>query len=107
MSHVYLLEDSERKVWLVKIGKTSNTLEELETRYNTYIPNLKIHMYQKCSNAEEVEAKILEKYSGCLAENNKNNNTEWINYIPFRTEYYCIQPTIEELKEDIRSLMVV
>lgn len=97
MSHVYILRDKDRNATnMVKIGITSDSKEELESRYNTYIPDVKILLYLKCKNAEEVEKKILDIYSKYRVPNNRGNFTEWLYISRFKIQRGLSYDTLED-----------
>lgn len=84
MSYIYLLIDLDRNIGygyhMVKVGITSDTYDDLIARYNLYIPNVEILLYEKCSNAKQIQDKILNMFYDKRIRNNKQNDTEWLRY---------------------------
>lgn len=75
---IYILSDGSSANEKYKVGSHTGTLEKLENRYITALPEVKIHYFIKTSRAKEIESIVKKLYSGRRVINIHGSSSEWI-----------------------------
>jgi len=94
-THLYVISDAKSLEGnIFKFGRHKGDEKKLRRRYQTAIPNLLILAFIYCKQAKECERIVLRALAGVRVENDKKNQSEWLQ-IPFDKLLSCINQAIK------------
>jgi hypothetical protein len=113
MTHLYILTDPDKiRVNLYKIGIHTGTADDLIGRYQTYLPIVKIILFEAVPNARDIETAVKNKFADQRQQNNNERLSEWYecnirDIMSFVIGKINTQPDVPLLTEAYRSLSII
>jgi hypothetical protein len=95
MSHIYVLRSESSYEEVYKVGITSSTIRELESRYMTSIPHVSIYLYYTTNNLVDISAVTTKDY--------KVGRVYLREYGTFQTEKYSSDNQLKVINEYVKD----
>jgi T5orf172 domain. len=95
MSHIYIIRGSDKLRH--KIGIHTGTINALNRRYRTAIPELEIKLFEKVPSALEIEKEVLKKFREKRIPHATGRPSEWMK-IEYPELEKCVKSLIRKQK---------